>query len=220
MTRRRKNANAGVVVLDLGRRRVLVDADAGGERCLRQAGDELPRVDESRVGLVPEAREVGRGVDLRANRVGVEELVLVAVLLEQHRALLEPPDFVRFQRDGEVAGELEVAADPEALDVAPRTPGSSRWPSRSSCGISSAKRARPFSIPCVSDPSAKPPFRPLAPMPTVSASRTTTSRPGSSAFAWRAAQSPVNPPPTMQRSASLDPSSGGSGSRGGSASSQ
>ena len=93
-------------------------------------------------------------------------------------------------------------------------------PSRSSCGISSAKRARPFSIPCVSEPSAKPPLRPLAPKPTVSASSTTTSRPGSSALAWSAAQSPVNPAPTMQRSASAGPSSWGSGSRAGSASSQ
>ena len=91
---------------------------------------------------------------------------------------------------------------------------------RVSCGISSAKRARPFSIPCVSEPCAKPPLRPLAPNPTVSASRTTTSRPGSSALACRAAQSPVKPPPTMQRSVSPAPASGGRGSRAGRASSQ
>ena len=53
--------------------------------------------------------------------------------------------------------------------------------SRSSVGISSAKRARPFSIPCVRLATANPPLRPLAPNPAVSASSTTTSRPCSAA---------------------------------------
>ena len=92
--------------------------------------------------------------------------------------------------------------------------------SRSSRGISSAKRASPFSSPWVSEPMQKPPFRPDAPKPIVSPSSTTTSRSGSSAFACSAAHSPVNPPPTMQRSASVDPSSGGSGRRGDNRSSQ
>ncbi len=93
-------------------------------------------------------------------------------------------------------------------------------PSRSSSSISSPNRASPFSSPWVSEEIAKPPLRPLAPKPIVSASSRTTSRAGSSAFACSAAQSPVKPPPTMQRSASTSPRNGGLGSRAGSAASQ
>jgi hypothetical protein len=64
----------------------------------------------------------------------------------------------------------------------------------------------------VSEAMANPPLRPLAPKPADSASRTTTSRPGSSAFACSAAHSPVNPPPTMHRSASVVSVRTGSGS--------
>ena len=60
----------------------------------------------------------------------------------------------------------------------------------------------------------------LAPKPIVSASSTTTSRAGSSAFACSAAHRPVNPPPTMHRSASTRPRSGGCGARAGRRSSQ
>ena len=61
----------------------------------------------------------------------------------------------------------------------------------------------------------KPPLRPLAPWPSVSPSSTTTSRPGSSALACSAAHSPVKPPPTMHRSASIDPPAAARASRGG-----
>ena len=94
-----------------------MDADAGRERRLRQPGDELARVDEGGVGLVPDASEVGRRGDLGADRGFVEDLVLVAVALEQLRGLLDPLDLVRLERDAEVAGQLEVAVDAEALDV-------------------------------------------------------------------------------------------------------
>ena len=91
---------------------------------------------------------------------------------------------------------------------------------RSSTAISSGKRASPLAMPCVSEATKNPPLRPLAPAPTRSASRTTTSRAGSSALACSAAQSPVKPPPTMQRSAATVPASGGSAARTGNVSSQ
>ena len=75
-------------------------------------------------------------------------------------------------------------------------------------------------MPWVSEPSAKPPFRPLAPKPTVSASSTTTSRAGSLRLGVEGRPEPGEPAPTMQRSASTGPSSSGCGSRGGRASSQ
>jgi hypothetical protein len=118
VARRRQDTEAGAVFHDLRRPRVLVDADAGVEGSRRQAGRELARVDERGVGLVPEAGEVGRRSDLGPDRVAVEELVLVAVALEQPGTLLEPLDLVWLERDREVARELEVAVDCKALDVA------------------------------------------------------------------------------------------------------
>ena len=84
-------------------------------------------------------------------------------------------------------------------------------PSRSSCSSSSGNRDRPLPIPWVSEDCRKPPLRPLAPAPHRVASSTTTSRAGSSSFAYSAAHSPVKPPPTMHSSASSAPSSGGCG---------
>jgi len=75
-------------------------------------------------------------------------------------------------------------------------------------------------MPCVSEEETKPPLRPLAPKAIVADSSSTTSRAGSWRLACSAAHSPVKPPPTMQRSALVEPLSGGCGSRGGSASSQ
>ncbi len=70
----------------------------------------------------------------------------------------------------------------------------------------------PFGRPCVSDASQNPPLRPLAPNATVSRSSSSTSRSGRSSFAWIAAHRPVNPPPTIARSASVGASSGTLGS--------
>ena len=75
-------------------------------------------------------------------------------------------------------------------------------------------------MPWVREDSRKPPLRPLAAAPTRSASRILTSRPGSSDLACSAVQSPVKPPPTMQRSVSAPVSGGGSGGRAGSESVQ
>ena len=52
-----------------------------------------------------------------------------------------------------------------------------------------------------------PPLRPDAPWPTVSASSTTTLWPASASSS--AAESPVNPAPTMHTSAEISPASGG-----------
>ena len=82
-------------------------------------------------------------------------------------------------------------------------------PIRSSSSISSGHRDSPFSSPWVSEASANPPFRPLAPQPQRSPSSSTTSSPGA---AYSAAHSPVKPPPTIARSQRTSPSSGGSGS--------
>ena len=82
-------------------------------------------------------------------------------------------------------------------------------PSASSASSSRGKRAAPFSSPWVSEASTKPPLRPLAPQPAASASSSTTSRCGRSCLAWTAAHRPVKPPPTIARSASTAPSSGG-----------
>jgi hypothetical protein len=43
--------------------------------------------------------------------------VLVAEAVEQFRALLQPIHLVRLERDREVAGQLEIAVDPQTLDV-------------------------------------------------------------------------------------------------------
>ena len=91
---------------------------------------------------------------------------------------------------------------------------------RSIVRISSGKRSTPLRSPCVSEPSRKPPLRPLAPKPTVSCSSSTTSRVGSSSFAWIAAHRPVKPPPTIARSVSVSPASASAGSGASGASSQ
>ena len=113
----REYTDAGAVVLDRRRRGVLVDADAGREGRLPEARGELARVDERRVGPVPDAAEVGRRGDLGADRGLVEDLVLVAMAGEQLGRLLDPLELVRLERDAEIAGQLEVAVDAEAADV-------------------------------------------------------------------------------------------------------
>ena len=70
--------------------------------------------------------------------------------------------------------------------------------------------------PCVRLAEQNPPLRPDAPYPVSCCSRMTTSRSGSNSFANKAVHRPVNPAPTMQRSAPSSPMSAGcgSGSRG------
>jgi hypothetical protein len=65
-----------------------VQANTCGEGSVRQAGREPPGVDERGVGLVPKAADVGRGGDLSADGLAVEELVLVAEALEEMGVLL------------------------------------------------------------------------------------------------------------------------------------
>src|SRR5215213_9771439 len=84
-------------------------------------------------------------------------------------------------------------------------------PACSSASSSRGKRLAPLTRPCVSEGSVKPPLRPLAPQPAVSASSSTTSRSGRSRLASTAAHRPVKPPPTIARSASSAASSGGAG---------
>ncbi len=85
-------------------------------------------------------------------------------------------------------------------------------PSRSSRSSSSGKWRIPLARPWVRLASQNPPFRPLAPKATVSASRTATRSVGSVSVSATAVHSPVNPPPTMATStSSVSPgSSGGS----------
>ena len=99
---------------------------------------------------------------------------------------------------------------PWRVEVGDAARRSSRSPSRSSASISSGKRARPFARPCVSDAMQKPPLRPLAPKPTrLGLEQRRRRAPGRRALACSAAHSPVKPPPTMHRSASIVPRKGG-----------
>ena len=66
-------------------------------------------------------------------------------------------------------------------------------PSRSRRSSSSGKWRIPFARPWVRLASQKPPFRPLAPKATVSASRTAMRSAGSVSVSAIAVQSPVNP---------------------------
>ena len=75
-------------------------------------------------------------------------------------------------------------------------------PSRSSRSSSSGKWRIPLARPWVRLASQKPPFRPLAPNATVSASRTTTRSAGSVSVSAIAVHRPVNPAPTIATSAS------------------
>src|SRR5690349_13410998 len=54
-----------------------------------------------------------------------------------------------------------------------------------------------------------PPLRPLAPEPTVAASRTTIRQSGRRSARYHAVHSPVSPPPTITTSASTSPASTG-----------
>jgi len=85
-------------------------------------------------------------------------------------------------------------------------------PNRSSSGISAGNRSSPLPSPCVRLADQKPPLRPDAAQPTVRASSSTTSSDGSRSVASSAVHSPVNPPPTIARSAVTFPASAGSGS--------
>ena len=59
----------------------------------------------------------------------------------------------------------------------------------------------PFSMPWVIEASQNPPFRPEAPYPTTSDSRSTIFRPGFVSLAIKAVHNPVNPPPITTKSA-------------------
>ena len=88
-------------------------------------------------------------------------------------------------------------------------------PSCSSRGSSSGKCLIPFARPWVRLASQKPPFRPLAPNATVSASSTTTRRDGSVSVRAIAVHRPVNPAPMIATSASTRSPAFSGGSAGG-----
>ncbi len=78
----------------------------------------------------------------------------------------------------------------------------------------------PFARPWVRLAAQKPPFRPLAPKPTVSASRTTTRSCGSESVSAIAVHRPVNPAPITTTSARPSEASGGRAGPAGLAASQ
>src|SRR5450755_3656165 len=108
-----------------------------------------------------------------------------------------------------------TGAKPQSMPrAATVSPISARFcaPSFSSSGISAGKRDRPLPMPWVRLAEQKPPFRPDAAQPVVSASRSTISAEGSRSRASSAVHSPENPPPTTARSAVSVPVSAGAGS--------
>ncbi len=93
-------------------------------------------------------------------------------------------------------------------------------PSCSRNRTSSGKWRIPFARPWVRDAWQNPPFRPLAPNPTVSCSRTVTRSEGSVSVSARAVHNPVNPAPTTATSVTPSPRSGGRSGPAGDAASQ
>ena len=128
-------------------------------------------------------------------------------------AAAPPPRRARRARAARVATEsMPVSCHAASIRWRSRSafsPARFSRPSASSASSSCANRAAPLSSPWVKEASTKPPLRPLAPQPAVSASSSTTSRSGRSRLACTAAHRPVKPPPTIARSASTVPSSGG-----------
>ncbi len=84
-------------------------------------------------------------------------------------------------------------------------------PIRSNSGSSSAYRSSPLPSPCVRLAAQKPPLRPVAPSAMRSPSSNTIDLSGFSSAACRAAHNPVNPPPTITRSADVEPECRGLG---------
>ena len=150
-----------------------------------------------------------RGVDLCLRRIAVQELQLLTVLGGLVHPLAELIHLMGLVGQGQAPGLLKVALDPVGpgeLDEAPEVlqalvfqPLQLVW-----------EMQDPVGRPCVREASQKPPFRPLAPYDTVSASSTTTCSVGSVSVRAIAVHSPVNPPPTTTTSAPVSPASGAS----------
>ncbi len=103
---------SGPGALERGRGRSLVDADAGVEQALAQARRELARVEHA-----AEPLEDAAGHRLgQAEGRSVDELDLGPGAGEVGGDLLRPAHAAGGQRHGDVAGPLEVAVDPVALD--------------------------------------------------------------------------------------------------------
>ena len=150
------------VLLDRAHRGVLVDRGAEPLGRGGQSPGEPRRVDLRRTRALPEPGEVRRRVDLRAHRVAIEDLRVVAE---------------RGERSPRRRRTTGPRAAPSPRSACPPAPTSSRCRGARSCrrsrrgspvprsirSISSGNRARPFSSPWVSDASQKPPLRPVAP---------------------------------------------------------
>ena len=133
--------------------------------------------------------------------VAIEEDELLAVL----GGLVDPGpellDLVRLVGDAQPAGLLEVAVDAVRPGERDRRREVGDPLRARGASISSGKWRIPLARPWVSDAWQNPPFRPLAPNPTVSCSRTTTRSDGSVSVRAIAVHSPVNPAPTIATSA-------------------
>ena len=110
----------GAVALDPADARVLVDPDAELLRGPREPPAELRRVDHGRARTAPDPAEEQRRVDLGADRVAIEHLGVVTEPRQRLGVLVEQRQLVRLDRDVEVARGVEVALDPEPLEVSPR----------------------------------------------------------------------------------------------------
>ena len=200
---------------------VLVDADAGAQRP-RRAGRRRASagVDERRPLRCPGGRR-GRSASRprrgpRRRRAARRRGRSGAGL----GALLEPGRPGGLERDRQLAGRLEGRT--RSRGARGRRAGRRSSPRRAARASRSRRRSGPARSRARASarPIEEAAVAPAGAAADGSASSSTTSRPGSSALACRAAQSPVKPPPTMQRSASASPASGASGARAGSESVQ
>jgi hypothetical protein len=98
---------------------VLVDANAVGERGFAEAPCEPCRIDERVAALVPQAAEIGRRVDLRANRVGIEEHRVLAVLALRPGGVREPLHLVGPRRDVDHSGRVPGGVDGTGIECLP-----------------------------------------------------------------------------------------------------
>jgi hypothetical protein len=114
---RRLDAHGGPLVHDLRRARTLVETDAGAERRIRQADRELSRVEERGVGLVPEAGEVGRRGDLGRTASASRSSCSWPKRSSSSALSFNQSTSCGSSATREVAGQLEIAVDPQTLDV-------------------------------------------------------------------------------------------------------
>ena len=122
-----------------------------------------PGSTSARAGPLPDAAQVGGRVDLRAHRVPVEPVAVVAVLPHHRRELAQLLDLVLAAGAPGSTRSAPSRSRCRAARSPARCPSRFSRPSRSSWSISSGKRLRPLGRPWVSDASVKPPLRPLAP---------------------------------------------------------